>query len=235
MLGKNVAFLLTRLPDTVFTVEQPDFYNTLTSIRGSQHENYLTAIDTSLKYIEDKEGIRCVVFLTAGLPTDERVINAFANQQEKFDALYYTTCCQSVEINSFPYDNAIQKSRGVLNANHSYNPIAQGFALREKFKALLEDINEISTTTIVPLPQTTQTTDNLKLHLGQNIDNNQPIIVTINNVEYTLGRQIPSYAMYYDYSTSNYILNLKTIINYLNISLTEWQNATVTVEYTITT
>ena len=61
MLGKNVAFLLTRLPDTVFTVEQPNFYNTLTSIRGSQHENYLTAIDTSLKYIEDKEGIRCVL------------------------------------------------------------------------------------------------------------------------------------------------------------------------------
>jgi len=77
---------------------------------------------------------------------------------------------------------------------------------------------------------TRPTTLGLKTILN-NIDMTQMKSISVNGNSYIVGNTIPNYVVYYDDAKRDYVLDLKLVIELLDMSLEEWNNAEIELLY----
>lgn len=75
--------------------------------------------------------------------------------------------------------------------------------------------------------------ENLKIVLN-NLSTPQAVSIIMNGSTYNVGQDIPSYLVYFDNTKGNYVLDLKILIELLDITLENWMNTIgeIRVQYT---
>lgn len=75
--------------------------------------------------------------------------------------------------------------------------------------------------------------ENLKIVLN-NLSTPQAVRIIMNGSTYNVGQDIPSYLVYFDNTKGNYVLDLKILIELLDITLENWMNTIgdIRVQYT---
>ena len=78
-----------------------------------------------------------------------------------------------------------------------------------------------------------QKSENLKIVLN-NLSTPQAVSIIMNGSTYNVGQDIPSYLVYFDNTKGNYVLDLKILIELLDITLENWMNTIgdIRVQYT---
>lgn len=78
-----------------------------------------------------------------------------------------------------------------------------------------------------------QESENLKIVLN-NLSTPQAVRIIMNGSTYNVGQDIPSYLVYFDNTKGNYVLDLKILIELLDITLENWMNTIgeIRVQYT---
>lgn len=237
----NMYFILNSLPEQVYNAS----YNTSwlkNGVETDTPESYATAMRTALNTLKDKEGTRCVVFLSYWPGREEVLkdaINVLKNNSDKYDIFFTTACCgnydpenpsslvliHSSERYLFDYriwHNAIpkEKSGGHLLGND----------LRDKFTAMLG--RTVIKQETIALQEQRITSNNLKVKLDNYNPNYTPSL-TVNNSVYDVGNAISSDIIYFDSAQNTYILDLEMIKEILNISDERWINTEIQIEYVI--
>lgn len=78
-----------------------------------------------------------------------------------------------------------------------------------------------------------KSSENLKIVLN-NLSTPQAVRIIMNGSTYNVGQDIPSYLVYFDNTKGNYVLDLKILIELLDITLENWMNTIgeIRVQYT---
>ena len=78
-----------------------------------------------------------------------------------------------------------------------------------------------------------KSSENLKIVLN-NLSTPQAVSIIMNGSTYNVGQDIPSYLVYFDNTKGNYVLDLKILIELLDITLENWMNTigNIRVQYT---
>ena len=78
-----------------------------------------------------------------------------------------------------------------------------------------------------------KSSENLKIVLN-NLSTPQAVSIIMNGSTYNVGQDIPSYLVYFDNTKGNYVLDLKILIELLDITLENWMNTIgdIRVQYT---
>lgn len=228
----NMYFILNSLPEQVYNAS----YDTSwleNGVETDTPESYATAMRTALNTLKDKEGIRCLVFLSyrpgrEGILKD--AINVLKNNSDKYDIFFTTACCGNYTPSNKSYDefdytiwhNAIPKEK---SGGHLL-----GSDMRDKFTAMLG--RTVIKQETIALQEQRITSNNLKVKLDNYNPNYTPSL-TVNNSVYDVGNAISSDIIYFDSEQNTYILDLEMIKEILNISDERWINTEIQIEYVI--
>ena len=63
------------------------------------------------------------------------------------------------------------------------------------------------------------------------IDLTSPVEIKVNNSTYTIGKNLPSYVVYFDTTKSQYVIDLKLVGELLSMTTEDWQNASIELSY----
>lgn len=220
----NLGFILTCEPNRIYTNlnDVSWIYNASTT---TAETTYSRAMKTALDYVKNKSGLRTVVFLSWKPGEDylESGINALKSNQSSFDLFFTTACCgNQKEDETAKWFNAIKKEKagGILKGND----------IEQKFSSLVN--KTVTKTTTKDLPISNSMTQDLKIYMGT-IDSTSPVEIKVNNSTYTIGKNLPSYVVYFDVTKSQYVIDLKLVGELLSMTIDDWQNASIELSYVI--
>ena len=221
----NLAFILTCNPNNVY--DNPSYVSWIyDAFKDTTSSNYVKAFNTAFQWLEDKTETRCIVFLSYHPEQNylNSAINTLKSHPNQYDEFYSTYCCNGSGAGS------AEKWHSAIGSEKSGGSLGTG-DIGSRFGKLVTK----TITVEEKVPQSVTTSDSRDLIVELNdLDTTQEIIVRINNFPYALGSDIPSYVVYYDSKKAKYVLDLKLVIELLDMTLAEWNNASVEIEYTQT-
>lgn len=218
----NLGFILTSNPTHIYT----DLSNVgwiYDAEETTAESNYSKAMKTALDYVKNKNQLRVVVFLSwePGESYLRSGISTLKNNQSSFDLFFTTACCgEQSESKTAQWFNAIKKEKtgGILKGND----------IEQKFSSLVN--KTVTKTETKDLPISNSMTQDLKIYLGM-IDLTSPVEIKVNNSTYTIGKNLPSYVVYFDTTKSQYVIDLKLVGELLSMTTEDWQNASIELSY----
>lgn len=226
----NSYFILNSTPNTVYSSSYLTSWLENGTLTDSS-ESYVSAMNTALNTLKDKDGIRCLVFLSylpgrTGVLKD--AINVLRNNSDKYDIFFTTACCGNWDKSMgshFDYShwhNAIpkEKSGGHLVGNR----------MQDKFLSMVG--KTVIKQATIDIQEQRVTSNNLKVKLDNYNPNYNPSL-TVNSSVYSVGNAISADIIYFDSTQNTYILDLEMIKDLLNISDDEWIDTEIQLEYLI--
>lgn len=216
----SLGFILTSSPSTVYGSDSISWIYNATVNNAS--ENYCTAINTALGWLESKEEKKCIVFLSWRPDQSylKDAINVLTSNLDRFDWFYTTYCCTDY-YSSAQWYSAIEseKLRGTLGSGDE--------------ETRFERVSSTVKVTWIEQPPVSENVVDFKIKLT-NVDHSGQASIKINGTEYIIGINIPSYVMYNDTTKDEYILDLKLVVELLGMTTEEWLNSEVELSYSQT-
>lgn len=215
--GNNVSFILTCNPTVLYT----DLNNLSWIYNAYEDEtssNYVKAIQKALDTVKNKEGTRCIAFLSWEPYQSylDQAINVLARNTSSFD-LFCTTPCCSMNPYRGKWHESIPASK---SAGHLI-----GSNIKDRFKTLLNK-------TETRIKDMTLESQDLKVKLEYFNSETETLSITVNNDSYLVGTSLPSYIIYKN-AKGDYFLDLKLLGEVLGMTLKEWDEAVIKMEYVL--
>ena len=220
----NLAFILTCNPSNIYT----DLNNLswiYEATEDTTESNYSRAMRTALNYVRNKSGIRTIVMLSYWPQKDyfSSAINVLKSNQSSFDIFYNAACCRNLE------EDDIEQWQSGLD-NEKAGGFLSGNTIGQRFSSLVN--RTITEKVVETLPVSTSKTQDLRIYLG-NLDTTSQVEIKVNNTTYILGKNFPSYIVYFDSGKSQYVMDLKLVGELLNMTSADWENASIELSYVI--
>ncbi len=227
----NVYFILNCTPNVVYNASD-DVSWVKSATRNDGNWGYGMAMNTALNTLNDKDGIRCIVFLS-WLPGRQALFYLFNNLgcgNEKYDFFFTTPCCGNYDPNVDENSDDDEKDYTYwyfMIPDEKNGGNLFGKDIKAKFESLVE---KMTIKQGISENEYTATSTNLKIKLDNYNPKNETII-TVNDSSYSVGNAISTEVIYLDQNT--YVLDLENVKEFLSISDEDWENAEIQIEYLI--
>lgn len=227
----NLAFILTCNPNQVIT-ELNNLDWRFSAFENSKASSYVDAMRTATNYMKDKEGTRYIVFLSylPGSSHFSGAVGVLKRNSSDYTTFYTTSCCRDNRGNEgdgSPYDYTIWKDTGKYGGNIYNKNIGD---------TLKQIVSNAGTSTVIKTvaSKTVESDENLKVKLNNYVPNQEiKPSLAIDGALYNVGDSISSDIIYFDREQSSYVLDLKMVKNFLNLSDEKLKNAEIQIEYLI--
>ena len=222
MQGKgNLGFILTCEPNNVYD-NPTDTVWIYDAITDSSAYNYNKSFIKAFQWLENKTGNRCIVFLsyTPDQSYLTGAIEILKTNSSKYDYFFTTYCCGPGGIAS-QWHSAIgtEKSGGDLGTG----------GMHDRFQNLTT--KTVEKTIYVDSGTEELEIGNDKKVILSNWDKEYPIKVSIDSIEYEVGKNISDNIVYFDNTKGEYVLDFQMLIDILNIKLEKWNSSNINLEY----
>lgn len=237
----NVTFILSDEPNVIYRNGRDDIDAIVEAVKNlpekrnlddsAVKELYVTAATNALKVLDEssEDKNKCFVFLsyTPGYEYLEPTIRFLYQNRTRFDVCYTLACCGNVDEVKHPNEERLYEQWKYIEMRYKGN--IKGDNIEDKLDTL---INNCIVTKYERTRSYTYNSRNLEVFLGnynyKTTSDDYPKIF-VNDVE--VDRKIVEKTIYRETGQKDYYAHLDVLYTSLNMSATEWNNASIIIEY----